>query len=149
MEDASARDMRYCSWAFITSSLRIPGVGPGSCCDCGARWVNCFLDKSISYLLTFMLSVIRHLIKSLPIETACTANIGLPTSEGSFPFVLLLQDCHLASSARVGISAVRLSSALDPENEGMGPSTLSMATGTHRNLHTLSKHWSCSQQIAI
>ena len=88
-------------------------VGKNSCHQAISAHASLLRRMWWCSFLVFVLSVIRCLMKSLPI------------SESSFRFVILLWDCHLVSSAIgfhlacqvVCISAVILSPTPDPEKE--------------------------------
>ena len=120
------------------------------------HWIDTCSESCWCGLFAFVLSVIRHLIKSLPAGTACAANPSLPISESSFRFVVLLWDCHLVSSSEISLSfsggkhiCYKTESNSRPRKEKTvaGPSTLSMATGNPRCMHTLRKHCKCSPQL--
>ena len=95
-------------------------------------------------------------MKNLPAGTARAANASLPISERSFRFDVLLRDCHSVSSARISSSLLggkriccKTESNSRPKNERTvaGPSTLSVATGIPRSVHTLRKVCKCSPQL--
>ena len=74
-------------------------VGKNSCHQAMSARASLLRRMRWCSLLAFVLSVIRCLMNSLPAGTARAANASLPISESSFRFVVLLRDCHLASSS--------------------------------------------------
>lgn len=131
-------------------------VGKNSCHQAMSARASLLRRMWWCSLLAFVLSVIRRLKNSLPTGTACAANASLPISESSFHFIVLLRDCHLASSSRISLSLsggrriCRKTESNSRPKKGRtvtGPSTFSMATGKPRSLHTLKKHCRCSLQL--